>query len=362
MASQSIVFFEPDHHGHRMNYVKHLVDLAREDGREFVLASCSATFTSEELNSRLRLQRDECYDLGSWPVGNYNKWFAHVLTKAQSDYPSSTFVVLEGDKVLVSLLRAWRGRGRDLIVLVMRVPIFSMRPRELAKWGLKWTLRLANEARGSRVLGLAPARAESSSYRYRGWTAAPDPVDIPDFKEDAVKRLAADKLVLGIFGHVTARKQIPELLLALSNNSRREQIIVRIMGKIAGEVEDAVLAAVDRARKNGLEVEVQNRLLGDEELLSEMQACDGSIIAYASQGPSGIVALSVAVGTAIVNINNNELKRAIIAMGGTVVDVPSGLSELQSPAWIEGVRTASATPRRLANGKAFASRLIQGST
>lgn len=362
MNARRLVIVEPDHHGHRMNYVRILVEYCRKRSIVPALASADRTFQSDEYRSRPVLRSAEGINLGKWPAHEYPAWFRRTVSALIRSEPGAEIMVLEGDKRMLDLLRTW-GRARhrpSLTVLVMRVPRLPTTPREALLFITKTVLGLAIRLRGGRVVGLSPARPVASRYRFRGWPAAPDPVDFIGPSTRVADAHDKGRLALGIFGHVTARKNVPAVLQSLTNNPARHDLEVVIRGRIDPDLLPDVEAAASSARGRGLRVVLEDVLLSDDELQEGVASVDAVIAAYSSTGPSGIVALSVSVGTVLLTVGNRELAEATSSMGGSVVDLRGGLPDLGTAGWIEDVRASVATPRVLANGDEFARTLVDG--
>lgn len=296
-----VAVLETDPTGHRLHYLAHLVE-ALGAGRCTVLTSEQAVRSDE-----YRLLAASM--TGPTVVLPESGSPRAVLTAAVSAARASgvcRLVVPEGDwyllPVLLLMLRHPRLR-LEIRLLLMRTTTIDgperLRPATVVKPVLAQLLRMFRQVR---VLFLTDALGVVTRRRgYAGLQAVKDPVlrtgaathDRPRWFPPAV----GGSILVGVFGVVSARKNLPVLVEAMSGVP--EAFLV-----VGGRLEPDVRAFVDSDERAAAllasgRMVVVDRLLDPEELAAGLASVDVVAVLHDNDSPSGILAEACVRGTPV---------------------------------------------------------------
>ncbi|GAA3203613.1 hypothetical protein GCM10017690_08320 [Microbacterium terregens] len=174
-------------------------------------------------------------------------------------------------------------------------------------WGLR--------ARGHRVVVLVPAETRSREYVWRGFPAAPDPIDIATSAADIAafrqrENVEAQVTWFGVFGNVSARKNLPLIAQSLATHAG-SQVGLLVAGKVEPKELKRAQPFLDEITRAGGRVIVLDRLLTDSEIDSAIGSVDAAVLAHSTDGPSGILGKSARLGTTVLAAGAPALKRDV---------------------------------------------------
>lgn len=350
-----------------MMYCRLVSELGMSLSRVIFLASCSETPASREYRTHMQSVSDKVahIDLGPLKSGRPSlsyQWALLARIKAiTKKHPDADVLVLEGDKFVLPLALHSVATPR-LSVLVMRAPgsgAGTPRARLLTvakKLGI-WLV----QRRGVDVKVLAPAMRSARSYSFRGYPAAPDPVELTWTKESVNSYrsslgLSPARRWVGVFGHVTKRKNLDLVAEAVANCGAKQYGLL-VAGVISDEERARCSASLKRLTDQGGEVVFDSRLLSDEELDSAIASVDVVAIAHTSEGPSGIFGKAIASGVGVAAAGATSLREDVERLG------IGEWSKLNPDDYARALRSAGEagsrqTLPRLANGNDFASAVL----
>ena len=329
-----VLISEPEPAGHRLSYVRLLVDACRSQGRRVLVRTTATAVESVEwyrslsaITPEVALHPPEAFELSH-------------LAQAATDAGASLTILPEGDRYLWPILRrGWSGAG-ELSLLVLRadgqpgVAPLLRQARGAAKKMLIWGAGLSPRVRVSAL--------RSPLVRRRGpfhW--APDPVSLSCSAEDIGRmreRLAAygDRYWIGVFGCISSRKNLPLIISSILDQS---DVGLMIAGPIDAEVSEAMSPLVEKFAAGGGRVLHLSGFLTDAEFDSAIGAVDCVVVAQSNEGPSGIVAKAVVSGRRLVLAGARSLKRDAQHLGEQAIWSPLG-----SEALSQAIRQASSLP------------------
>ncbi|MCP2638106.1 hypothetical protein K0817_016255 [Microbacterium sp. HD4P20] len=326
MPKEHVIVLEPNHTGHRMHYARWIASWLRERDMACTLATASDTFGSAEYREVLEREvKVDTFDLGvrrHVGTSRYPLWVINQLRRVLREFPGASVLLPEGDQV-VPFLWLLRPRERRRVgVLVMRVPaetgrLFSNPKRAAVKL----------VARGGKVRVLSPSVPVSSDYQWRGFAAAPDPVEIaraegchPEFLP--VTDQQSERVWVGVFGAIHARKNVTRVLDAVMSAAPPNRVGFLLAGKVHDGYAVELQGALAKARERGYIVHLENRFLSDVELDSAVASVDVVAAVYSNDAPSGIFGKAVALGTLVVASGTPALAEAIELLGDRALYCP----------------------------------------
>lgn len=342
----------PNPDGHRATYIRHLVEAAG-GSRSILIGSTADGFTRESFDRQLGATRSH------WtPVEMAGFDGASVAQTARS-LAIDHVVAPDGDALALEIGRQGSWRGPQLTALIMREDAQVRQSRVLSiavRQARALTLARAGRVGGVQLLMLrAPydTRPHVASY-------AVDPVELwvtLDSREYWRDRFGLDDRCrwIALVGANTARKRA-ELVAAA----------VRELGSgfgllATGRTDQATRAALQSARD--IRMRVVDRYLDDDEVDGAILACDALAAAYDNDGPSGIVAKALALGTPAVVAPTRAATRALKGSNAPVIvasdTTVTGIAAAISAAALIG--RAPATDFSWASPKNFADALLDGS-
>lgn len=319
---------EPDPGGHHFQAVAAVVSLARLDGPVRLLTSSGATSSSAY----------EVYLAGATAEGAVS-----ALEPFAEKFPPTTtmidvaveqaralehsveavrIVVMDGDQ---SLKRWWYLAPRRLRTLRRRPQVIFMltryparlRPTDWVGWrlrGPKAALTVLARLTGSlhRAAGFA-GREETS----RGWIVkrARDPHYATAHADErdrwrAELDLPPDRPLVGVFGEVSERKNVPLILAAIDAAGLDADLVVA--GNLTQEVRTWLesLTGDERGR-----LHVLDGFLPNEQLDRFVAAVDVVPLALTNNGPSGIMGKAAAAGVPVVTCGSTVRAREVTTLG-----------------------------------------------
>lgn len=356
---------EPDPGGHRFQAVAHVARLAGRSTDVLLLTSRGARERAEfaTLIADLPIEVDERFAEIHPPT----REMAAVIAENCRTRDVAQAVVMDADQSLkrwwLVAPRAFRGLGRRrprVVFMLTRYPA-ELRWTDRFGWALrvsKATLALLAMTTGTlhRVAGFA-GREDLST----GWLVkrARDPAICSAHARDRAKLradlgLPAERLLVGIFGVISPRKNAPFVLDAIEASGVDADLL------LGGSVRPESARWLD-----GLSPERRARVLVDdgfhcdEHLDRLVAASDVVAIALTNNGPSGIMGKALAAGVPVVTAGSHVRASEVRATGGgvacelTVAGFATALHTMLS-----GTRTIRADTTPPATAEAFAAALL----
>lgn len=322
------VIVEPDPNGHRYQAVANVAAVAAETGEVLLLTSRGAS-TSTEFAVYLadaKLSVVEVFDEIYPPT----RLMARAIADVAREQTVSTAVVMDADQSLKKWFYVARSEFRGLGARRPRVVFMLTRyPAKLAITDrVGWKLRIPKA-----VLAVA-AMATGTLHHVAGFAGRDDMTEglivkrarDPEIcsahaRDRAALRaelgLPQDRVIAGIFGLMSERKNAPLVLEALQVAGIDADLL--LAGSIQPEVQAWIdsLPDVDRRR-----LIVQDGFL-DNELLDKLVASvDVAPIALTNNGPSGIMGKALAAEVPVVTAGSQVRARELVATdGGEVADL-----------------------------------------
>jgi glycosyltransferase involved in cell wall biosynthesis len=325
---RDVAVLETDPTGHRLHYLAHLVGALGAD-RCTVLTGAAAA-RSEEYSLLVAPLTDATVVL---PDTGSPRALLKAAVDAARRSGARTLVIAEADPFLVPLLRLLLRRPRlalELRLLLMRTTTVGgperLRPATLVKPVLVALLRRFPQ---TRMFFLTDAFGVVSRRRgYGGLQPVQDPVLRPESEQHTRPSWfpPAGRPVVGVFGVVSPRKNLPVLVAAMRDVPDAALVVA---GRLFDEVRSYVDgdAEVARLRAEGRLV-VVDRLLEPTELADALACADVVAVLHDNDSPSGILAEAALRGTPSLVPEGGWLARVVRATGtGAVVPLdPAGVA------------------------------------
>lgn len=322
------VIVEPDPGGHHFQAVGTVVDLAERFGPVVLLTSRPGMESpAREVYLGAHLERDavrvvEAFELKAPPTREMAVEAARWCREGVDGVPVGRVVLMDADQ---ALKRWWAVAPRQFRGLARRPRIILMLTRYPARLALTdltgWRLR------GPKAVLTVLAMATRTVHRAVGFSGREDTstgwivkrVRDPHYssahsRDRAQHRaelgLPADRLLVGIFGAVDARKNPPLILEAIDAAGLDAMLVV------AGGFDDEVRAWAagldedDRAR-----VFLRDEFLDNDVLDRFVAAVDVVPLALTNNGPSGIMGKAQAAGVPVVTAGSRVRAREVEATG-----------------------------------------------
>ncbi len=313
------VLVDPDHAGHHFQAVANVAAVARRQGPVVLLTSVGATATPnyEAFLADVDIEVREVFSATFVPT---EELLAQVVAACDAG-DVSTVVMMDADQALKRWWRlapkAFRGRRRPRVVFMLTR--YPARAKVTDKW--LWKLKvpkalLVAVSRAGRsvdhVAGFA-GRDDTST----GWlvkrTRDPD-ICLASAQDRAEIRarhgLPADRVIVGMFGVLSDRRNIPLVWEALEAAGLDADLL------LAGKQDDTVrawVAATAAAHPGRLHVfdDFLPNLLIDE----LVAASDVAPIPLTNNGPSGIMGKAIAAGVPVVTAGSVVREKEVLASG-----------------------------------------------
>jgi glycosyltransferase involved in cell wall biosynthesis len=315
-----VAVLETDPTGHRLHYLAHVVGALGAD-RCTVLTSAAAA-RSEEYSLLVAPITDATVVL---PGTGSPRELLGAAVDAAHRAGARTLVITEADPFLVPLLQLLLRRPRpalELRLLLMRTTTIGgpepLRPATLVKPVLVALLR---RFRQTRMFFLTDAFGVVSRRRgYPGLQPVRDPVRHPESEQHTRPSWFPPEgaLVVGVFGVVSPRKNLPVLVAAVRDTTDAALVVA---GRLFPEVRSYVDTDPEVARlvADGRMV-VVDRLLEPAELADALAAADVVAVLHDNDSPSGIQAEAALRGTPSLVPTGGWLAEVVRATGtGTAV-------------------------------------------
>ncbi|WP_157359104.1 hypothetical protein [Arthrobacter sp. Soil782] len=314
-----MVIVEPNFTGHRLYYVRLLVEEAARRGNDvFVILTEEAIHSAEyevqlaplieQFRLRFLPQRGTPLDLIK-------------LRELSVGLVADVLVVPDGDGLARKMATSvrWRGPG-TLNVLVLREKAQSNRipGRAVVVNIAKWLIHhWADRASDANIVLLKTALWQGRS----SLTTANDPVTLRVTAQSVGKLrdewgLTTPQHWFSVLGFVDKRKNLPLVLRSLSGLKSGRRIGLLIAGKCAPEVLEESKPFLGQLRAAGAKVVLLDRFLTENELDSAVAAVDTVVMAHSNEGSSGLFGKAVAAGTGIVAGGAKTLRRELAASPG----------------------------------------------
>lgn len=309
-SRDAVLIVEQNPTGHRLFYVRVLVDAALAAGaRVVVLLGPDPAPEAEQVHLTSVIDRVE---LLRQPLVSHGE-----LARLSRELEADRVVVPDADRfaLRLALRRQWQGSGR-LSLLIMRE---SAQPTgSPIVDGVKTQLRTAAFRRTARLRNVDLRVLKSA-----GWVGtarfpvAVDPVvitssdrSVEQFRE--VNRMDGGRYWFAVLGAISARKNLGLIVEALRNVPSRWGLLVagQLDEDISGELRDRLRSMVSAGSAI-----VVDRLLSDDELDTAVKAADCLVLAHSNEGPSGLLGKAAASGTRVVAAGAQSLKRDVTALG-----------------------------------------------
>ncbi|MDQ0734047.1 hypothetical protein [Arthrobacter agilis] len=341
VVPRRVAIVEPNFTGHRLYYVRLLVEESTRRGDEvFVLLADGASSSDEfkhqlaDLQGKFTLvslrERTQNLDVGR-------------LGSIAADFKTDLIVVPDGDRVAraMAFSSKWKGPG-NLSVLVLREKAQSdgFLGRAYLVNALKYLIhRWADRGRNAKIVLLKTALWTGKSTL----TTANDPVTMSATKTSIRQvreeiGLDSSRHWFSVLGFVDERKNLPLVARTLAQLDA-QRIGFLVAGQCAPTALNSALPFIDLMRSNGGSVIVIDRMLSDLELDSVVSAVDTVIMAHSNDGSSGLFGKAAAAGTRIVAAGSKTLRNDI-------EDIP----ELGEWTRLDGTELAAAFARSLVDG------------
>lgn len=334
------VIVEPDPGGHRFQYVSHIATRAAQTGEVVLLTSRGAAdlaeFDTYLADAPLRVE--ERFDAIYPPTQVIARTVAELCARLDVE----TVFVMDADQ---SLKRWWRVAPPALRDLPRRPRVVFLLTRYPARLSIldrlgwlhrisKATLALLAMARGSlsRVVTLA-GRDDLNP----GWLVKRlrDPAICSAHSRDRVAirqrlGLSLDRRLVGIFGVVSDRKNVPMVAAAVLASGPDTDLL------LAGTLEPDVAAwLAEQPEPTQQRVIVREGFLSNAQLDQLVAAADVVTIAQNNNGPSGIMGKAVAAGVPVLSAGSKVRARESVALDAgvntelTVAGLAAGLREIR---------------------------------
>jgi hypothetical protein len=346
---------EPNPDGHRLFFVRLLVERALSQGREFRVALGPGAQRTEEY----------AVHLAGLPLGS-------ILTASSKSLEELNFLALkssanlvvvpDGDAVALGLGSGarWRNPAR-LSLLVMRATAQDggRRPTAtLLRTFIRKCLLLTAAARPRvRVRVLRSSwRTTRSALR-----SVADPVllsvsphDRPDLRR--ALGLAENKYWYAVLGAISERKNVGMVARALIEQPRRPVGLL-----VAGRIQPSELTKLHELEPHLIMAEVElkivDRLLTDGELDAMVTAVDCLVLAHSNEGPSALFGKALLAGTRVLTAGARSLRADADRLPGHASWVPLDPGSIAA-GMVDAFSAQRPRPTRLGDTGAFADALL----
>lgn len=338
-----VLIVEPHSRGHRLHYVRFLVEHCRLRGDDVViLTTCDAVESTEW---RVHLAEHDPTVILQPP----HEFRLRDISANATALGASITILPDADGYLSEVLRrGWTGPGR-LTLLVMRgevqpgPPLAWLRPaKTLVKRALVWG---ADHRKRVTVYIL-----RSALVRRRGplrWV--PEPVHIScSAQETQALRESLDRsdgrYWLGVYGDITERKNLGLIVEAIRD---MPDIGLLTAGPIDERVARVIAPHLEEFLENGGAAIQIGGPLSDAEFDCAISAVDCVIAAHSNEGPSSVVLKAAASGRRLVLAGANSLRKDAQQLGSQATWTPLDVDALR-----RAIRQARLSPEPNANVEA----------
>jgi hypothetical protein len=316
LQSPAVAVLEVDPTGHRLQYLRHLVEAASPE--RCVVLTTDQAMRSEEYAAHAAGTAARTLVL---PEGRSRR---HVLTAALEQAIASgaeRLVVPDGDLYLVPLLLAMIRRPRrslEIRLLLMRTIVVGgpepVRPAMVVKPVLVQLLRAFRQVR---IHFLTDALGVVTRRRgYIGVTGVRDPVLAT---EDEVRPRPSwfplpeqGRVTVGVFGVISGRKNLPLLLAALDD---APTVDLLVGGRLEPDIRDLMATPEVRELVDAHRVTLLDRMLSPAEFSAALAHVDMVAVLHDNDSPSGILAEACARHTPVLVPEGGWLDQVAVSTG-----------------------------------------------
>jgi hypothetical protein len=372
---REIAVVEMESAGHRLRYVRMLLCAVAPERR--VLLVPPAVHDSAEFAEHLA----DVVDQVVLVPGSRREAMRIAVGAAQAR--GARLVVPDGDKNVAPLLLALARPGRvEVSLLLMRTALPGGPEAATAGMALKPALVAVLARRpGVRVRFLTDAFGVVVRRRgFRGVLPVRDPVAVPatrphegspraDRATGSSPRAAADAFAVGVFGVISARKNLPVLLAALAGaaedaaerSSTIETVhdpVARVHLVVGGRCEPDVATLLHTspdavALTAAGRLHVDDRLLTEDEFDAAVAGVDAVAVLHDNDAPSGVVAEAAARGVPVLGPATGWASSMVTGTGIGEVAAVDDPAEVRAAL----ARLLAAHPRRAAAARRARTRL-----
>ena len=334
--------FEPNHSGHRMNFVRLLVPALRCAGfAEIVLITTPEAVASEEYSTLVAANFSDLNILEIPKEGSASA--AAFVAAILSAGPDRVYVPYADGLAQRLAIQYWCGlkktisipfEGLQLRGKIAYEPTFS---RAGVHGRLSWML--SQSYPWDRLHQLDPWVSEATknmSPRLPG-LVMPDPVESNGLQMEEAREaldLPKSNVIIGAFGLLSSRKGIVPLVRAFASASTSGRHQLLLAGKLAEDAQEFVLVENAELIRDG-RIRLIDRWLTDTELEAGLAACNWVSALYPRHiGSSSIVLRAAANGRPVIASSFGWVGRTVSTFGlGRTIDVGDSdlmLKELSS--------------------------------
>lgn len=297
IARKRILVVEPNHSGHRLFYVRLIVQQALEGGCHVIVATRPEAKLSAEWELHLQRVASQVDFI------EFAESSSKAVSKLAEEVSADHVVVPDGDALIADIgrRRKWQAHA-SVSALLMREQGQPSRMPGVTRF--KTTIKRLLMFSAAHVRGVRVHVLKSSLWS--GTMTARevrDPVVLAD-QIDAIHRAAKsweldpERYWFGVVGAVTPRKNVHAIAAALQMPMSKPVGLV-IAGSCDPVVSGQLGNLADELRRSGVAVRVENRLLSDVELDSVIAAVDCVVLAHSNEGSSGIMGKAAVLGTRV---------------------------------------------------------------
>jgi len=307
-AVRRVVVFEPNPRGHRLYYVRLLLEALFQSG------------SAPEVLTRRGVESEPQWALH---LGEMNVPVRYIdaqsslaeLSQYSEDHDIDLLVVPDADRLLIdAALGRWHARGH-VSLLAMRPDSQHGHNFRAAAWGLTKRLLIFAADHRARVRAAALKSALTPQRRPIRWVS--DPVTLACSLDDVRScraTLNADEthFWVGVFGAVTPRKN---LHLIAEAALRVPGVALLVAGSVDDEAQRLAEEPLRRLSDSGRPVVLRTEALRDEEFDTLISSMDCVAVAHSNEGSSGIVGKAFAASRPLVLAGAQSLKADAAAIG-----------------------------------------------
>lgn len=353
-TSGRLLIVEPNPSGHRLHFVRLIIERAAGLGREFRVALAPGVESTDEYAVHLA-------DLQLGPLLAASSSGLSGLEALAQDSSADLVIVPDGDRIALALGAGARWRSdAQLSVLVIRA---TAQPAQIPVLNpirklVRRTLLVAASARPRvRVTTLRSSWRDPRSLTQT--VGDPVSISVPPAERDrfrTARGLDPDRYWFGVLGAVDARKNADTVARAVLEQPSRS-VGLLVAGKIHSSAMLELQELVPRFAQVGIELKLVDRLLTDAELDEFVVACDCLVLAHSNEGPSALFGKALLAGTRVLAAGARSLRADARAVPGHADWVP--LDVISIAKGMGDARTAGRPqPRRLPGVEQFVDALI----
>ena len=354
LAPGCTLIVEPNPDGHRLFFVRLLVERAIDQGREFRVALGPGAQKTDEY----------AVHLSGLPLGSILTASSKSLEELNSLALKSSadlVVVPDGDAVALSLGTGarWRNPARLSLLVIRATAQDGRRPvvTLLRKFIRKCLLLTAAARPRVRITVLRSSwRTTRSALRSVGDPVllSVSPHDRPDIR--TALGLAENRYWYAVLGAVSERKNVAMVAKALIEQPCRPVGLL-----VAGRIQPSELTKLHELEphlvKADIELKIVDRLLTDTELDAIVTAADCLVLAHSNEGPSALFGKALIAGTRVLTAGARSLRADAYRLPGHASWVPLDSGSIAA-GMVDAFSAERPQPVRLSDIGAFADALL----